>query len=181
VSTTIIAGSGTADPSDPDFPAPGTSYAGAGDPDEAGTGNVIAVVGATQDVNNLLISAEGRYVVSSAVVALTKTASNVVDPFGGATLVPGAVITYTLEVEVSGTGTAEALAITDLIPAELEYLAGTLAVSALPAGEEVDDDFAPVGIDNTGFDAGTQTVTVSLSDVAGGAPVITITFDAAIR
>ena len=181
VSTTIIAGSGMADPSDPGFPVPGTSYAGAGDPDEAGTGNVIAVVGATQDVNNLLISAEGRYVVSSAVVALTKTASNVVDPFGGATLVPGAVITYTLEVEVSGTGTAEALAITDLIPAELEYLAGTLAVSALPAGEEVDDDFAPVGIDNTGFDAGTQTVTVSLSDVAGGAPVITITFDAAIR
>jgi uncharacterized repeat protein (TIGR01451 family) len=181
VSTTIIAGAGTDDPSDPAFPVPGSAYAGAGDPDEAGTGNVTAVVGATQDVNNLLINAEGRYVVSSAVVSLTKTPSNVVDPFGGATLVPGAVITYTLEVAVSGSGTAEALVITDLIPAELEYLAGTLAVSALPPGEDVDDDFAPVGVDNTGFDAGTQTVTVNLSDVAGGAPVITITFDAAIR
>jgi len=84
-------------------------------------------------------------------------------------------------VEVSGSGMAEALVITDLIPAELEFLAGTLAVSALPPGEEVDDDFAPAGVDNTGFDAGTQTVTVSLSDVAGGAAVITISFDAAIR
>jgi len=181
VATTIIAGSGTDDPGDPSFPVPGTAYDGAGAPDEAGIGNVAAVVGATQDLNNLLINAEGRYAVSSAVVALTKTASNVLDPFGGATLVPGAVITYTLEVTVSGSGSAEALVITDLIPTEVEYLAGTLAVSALPPGEEVDDDFAPAGVDNTGFDAGTQTVTVSLRDVAGGAAVITISFDAAIR
>jgi hypothetical protein len=54
-------------------------------------------------------------------------------------------------------------------------------VSALPAGEEVDDDFAPVGVDNTGFNAGSGTVTVSLGDVAGGTPVITITFETAIR
>jgi uncharacterized repeat protein (TIGR01451 family) len=105
----------------------------------------------------------------------------VVDPFGGATLVPGSVITYTLEVEVTGAGSAESLVVTDIIPAELEYQAGTLVVSALPAGEEADDDFAPAGVDNTGFNAGTTTVTVSLGDVAGGTPVITITFDAAIR
>ncbi len=181
VANTVIANAGTDDPADPGFPVPGTSYADAGDPDEAGTGNVTAVVGATFDQSALLIVAEGRYQVSSAVVSLNKAVTAVVDPFGGATLVPGAVVTYTLSVEVVGAGSAEALVITDPIPAELEYIAGTLAVSALPPGEEVDDDFAPVGVDNTGFDAGSQTVTVSLDDVPGGAAVITITFDAAIR
>jgi uncharacterized repeat protein (TIGR01451 family) len=139
------------------------------------------VVGATFDPTNLLIQAQGSYVVSAAIVTITKTATNVVDPFGGATLVPGSVITYALEVEVSGSGSADSLVVTDIIPAELEYQVGTIAVSSLPAGEEVDDDFAPAGTDNTGFDAGSQTVTVSLGDVAGGTPVITITFDAAIR
>jgi uncharacterized repeat protein (TIGR01451 family) len=181
VSTTVINESGATAPGDAGFPVPGTAYVDAGDPDAAGTGNVTAVVGATFDPTNLLIQAQGSYVVSAAIVTITKTATNVVDPFGGATLVPGSVITYALEVEVSGSGSADSLVVTDIIPAELEYQVGTIAVSSLPAGEEVDDDFAPAGTDNTGFDAGSQTVTVSLGDVAGGTPVITITFDAAIR
>ena len=44
-----------------------------------------------------------------------------------------------------------------------------------------DDDFMPAGTDNSGFDAGTQTITVSSGTIAGGAPVMSITFDAAIR
>jgi uncharacterized repeat protein (TIGR01451 family) len=42
------------------------------------------------------------------------------------------VITYTLQVEVVGAGSAEALVITDPISAELEYIAGALALSAMP-------------------------------------------------
>ena len=63
------------------------------------------------------------------------------------------------------------------MPAELEYQAGSLVVNGTPE----DDDFVPAGTDNAGFDSGTQTITVDLGTVAGGSPVISITFDAAIR
>ena len=181
VANTIVSNAGTDDPADALFPAVGTSYAGAGDLNETGSGNVTAVVGTSHDLSNLLIRAQGRYRVSAAVVSINKSAVAVSDPFGGITLVPGTIITYQIDVLISGTDSAESLAVTDVIPAQLEYQPGTLAVSALPAGEEVDDDFAPSGSDNTGFVAGTQTITVNLGTVAAGTPVITITFDAAIR
>ncbi len=180
VAVTVFDNAGTDDPADAGFPAPGTAYPGAGDPDETGTGNVTAVVGATHDPLDLLLVDEGRYRVSAAVVAISKTATAISDPFGGATLVPGSVVSYRIEVNVSGSGTAENLAVSDVIPAELEYRPGTLSVSALPPGEEADDDFTPTGTDNTGFNVGTQTINVSLGSLAGGATVI-VTFDTAIR
>ncbi len=90
---------------------------------------------------------------------------------------PGTVISYQLLVTVSGTGDAENLIVTDVMPAELEYIAASLFVN----GSAEDDDFAPAATDNSGFDSGTQTVTVDLGSVAGGSPVISIDFDAAIR
>ncbi|MEZ5551681.1 MAG: hypothetical protein R3E82_12385 [Pseudomonadales bacterium] len=181
VSLTLYSNAGTDDPANPAFPPAGTSYAGGGDPRESGGGNVTAVVGTSHDTANLLIRAEGRYQVSAAVVNITKTAVLIVDPFGGTTLVPGSVITYQIDVSVTGTGDAESLVITDAIPVELEYQPGTLAVSALPPGEDADDDFAPAGTDNTGFNAGTQTIQATLGVITGGSPAISITFDAAIR
>lgn len=181
VPVTLYTNAGTDDPANGAFPVVGTSYPGAGDPQQSGGSNVTAVVGTSHDTGNLLIRAEGRYQVSAAVVTITKTAIAAVDPFGGSTLVPGTIITYQIDVTVGGSGAAEGLVITDPLPVELEYQPGTLAVSALPAGEDADDDFAPAGTDNTGFDAGTQTIQATLGDVAGGVPAISITFDAAIR
>ena len=100
-----------------------------------------------------------------------------VDPFSGTTYVPGTVIGYQLLVTVSGSGDVENLVITDTLPGDLEYLAGSLIVN----GATEDDDFAPAATDNSGFDSGIQTVTVDLGQVAGGSPVISISFDAAIR
>ena len=102
VSLTVITGSGTDDPADVAWPIPGTSYAGAGDLDELGGSNVTAVVGATHDLAGLLLRAEGRYRVNNAIVTLTKTATTVLDPFGGSTLVPGAVVSYRIDVDVAG-------------------------------------------------------------------------------
>ena len=178
VPVTLIAQIGSDQPAD--FPPPGTVYAGAGDAAESGGGNVAAVVGTSFTAGNLLLIDEGRYVVSEAVVGLTKTAIAVSDPFGGTTAVPGSVITYEIVAEVVGTSPAEALVITDSLPAELEYVSASLIVSALPTGENADDDFAPLGVDNTGFDVGSTTVTVNLADLAGGA-TITITYQASIR
>ncbi|MCZ6640489.1 MAG: isopeptide-forming domain-containing fimbrial protein [Gammaproteobacteria bacterium] len=181
VANTIFVNAGTDDPTAPAFPGVGVSYPGQGDLDVNGGANVTAVVGTSHDAANRLFLTQASYRVSSAVVALTKSAVTVLDPFGGATLVPGSVITYQIDVTVSGSGDAENLVITDPIPADLEYQPGSLNVSALPAGEEQDDDFAPAGTDTTGFDGANQTITVNLDAVSGGGPVITITFQTTIR
>ncbi len=159
------------DPGVAGWPSPGTSYAGLGD------GGGAAVVGATHDTGNLLLADTARYQVAAAVVSITKAAVTVLDPFNGTTLVPGSVITYQLNVTVSGTGTVEDLVITDPLPAELEYQPGTLQV----AGAAEDDDFAPVGTDESGFNTQTNTVVVDRGAVTGGGPDIVITFEAAIR
>ncbi len=171
VAQTIFTAIGTDDPDDPAWPAPGTSYAGAGD----GGGN--AVVGTAHDVNNLLMRTAGRYQVSDAVVGIVKTATAVLDPFGGTTLVPGTIISYQLEVTVSGSGTAQGLVVRDVIPPELAYQPNTLQVD----GAAEDDDFAPSGTDNSGFDAPNTTLVLDQGDVTGGSPTIVISFDAAIR
>ncbi len=172
VAETIITGTGGIDdPDDAGWPAPGVSYAGAGD------GGGDAVVGTSHDVTNLLMRTTGRYEVSDAVVTIAKSAITIVDPFGGTTLVPGTVITYQLDVSVTGSGTAESLVVSDVIPADLEYQAGTLQID----GVAEDDDFAPSGTDNSGFNAGTTSIVVDRGDVVGGAPTVVITFEAAIR
>ena len=171
VAQTILDQAGLDDPDAAGWPAPGTSYAGVGD------GGGAAVVGTSHDIANLLMRRSGRYQVSDAVVSITKTAVAITDPFGGTSLIPGTILTYQLDVNVSGAGSAEGLVVTDVIPAELEYQPGSLNVAGAPE----DDDFAPAGTDNSGFDASTTTVTVAQGTVAGGAPTIVITFDAAIR
>ncbi len=110
-------------------------------------------------------------------LSIDKTAVSVVDPFGGTTIVPGSVITYELTLRVVGSGIAQAVQVSDVLPAELEYQPDTLTV----AGVAEDDDFAPTGVDNSGFDAASSTLLVETGDVAGGAADIVIRFDAAIR
>lgn len=180
VSATVIAGAGTDDPADGNWPAVGDAYVGAGDLDEVGGGNVTAVVGTSHDLASLLLRAEGTYQVIAAVVSLAKTVAAVLDPFGGTSLVPGSVLTYQIDVTVSGAGAAEALVVDDELPADVDFVPASITVSALPAGEEADDDFAPVGTDNTGYDAGNRTVIASLGDLAGGTTV-TVTFQAVIQ
>lgn len=171
VAQTVIDQAGTDDPTAGGWPTPGTSYAGQGD----GGGN--AVAGLSHDINNLLLRSTGRYQVSAAVVTVTKSATGVVDPFGGSTLVPGSIISYQLEIAVTGTGDAENLVITDVLPAELDYRADTLRID----GVIEDDDFAPAGTDNSGFNDATTTVVVDRGVVSGGGPTIVVTFDAVIR
>lgn len=176
VAATLITGAGTDDPANPAFPAPGTSYAGAGD------SGVDAVVGGSFDTSALAIRAEGTLRVSAAIVAITKSVVSVTDPFAGNTVVPGAVIRYAITVNVSGSGVADALRITDVLPAELEYVSSSLTASApLPVGQELDDDRLPAGVDNTGFDTPSSTVMFDLGAVSGGSAPVTLGFDARVR
>jgi uncharacterized repeat protein (TIGR01451 family) len=112
---------------------------------------------------------------------LTKRALRVVDPDGGARVVPGARVTYELTVQVAGAGTAETVVVEDDLPGDLAYEPDTLDVSELPDGQEADDDFLPAGADNTGFDADRGRLRVHLGDLAGDQEPISIVFTTTIR
>ena len=127
---------------------PGTVFAGQGD------GGGDAVVGsstASKNANDALIA-------SLATVSLVKSAS-VVDPFGGSQPVPGAVVTYTLTATVNGSGQADALHVTDVIPAGTTYQAGTLTLDSTALTDANDVDAGQ---------ASASGVDVNLGTVAGG-------------
>lgn len=108
---------------------PGTSFAG------AGTSGSDAVVGTTgADAN-----ASGFLAVEAASLSLTKTAI-AADPFGGANVVPGSIITYTLTANVTGAGSLSNVTITDPIPAGTVYQAGTITYQAAVQTDAADSD-----------------------------------------
>ncbi len=171
VAVTVFNQAGTDDPGDPAWPLPGTAYAG------LGNGGGDAVVGVAHDNTNLVLLADGRFQVSAAVLAVVKTVLQVLDPFGGATVVPGSVITYQLEISVAGTGNADNVALSDVLPVALEYEADSLTID----GVAEDDDFAPAATDTSGYDANLRAVLVNRASLAaGGAPTV-VTFAASVR
>jgi uncharacterized repeat protein (TIGR01451 family) len=144
--------------------AAGTIVAGAG---EGGTAAVVGTSGGDDD-------ADGSYIVSAVTVSVVKSVS-VADPFGGTEPVPGAVLTYTVTVTVGGTGTALGVVITDPIPADTTYNAGTLTLNAGALTDAADGDTGDVG----GTTAGT--VTVDLGDLNNASGLQTTTFDVTIN
>lgn len=139
----------------------GTVFAG------AGAAGVDAVIGASTGTANALASV----IASLANLTLTKSAV-VADPFGGTTAVPGAVVTYSLVLRATGSGTANGVHITDAFPGGTTYQPGTLTLDGSPLSDSTDAD---AGLANgTGID-------VSLGNVAGGSADKTVTFKVKIN
>lgn len=135
--------------------APGTSFAGLGD------GGTDAVVGTTGgDAEDV-----ATFLVQNATLTFNKSAS-VLDPFGGAETVPGAIITYTLVATVSGTGQLANVVIGDAIPASTTYQPGTITVQATGQTDAADAD--------AGAFSGTA-ISASLGNVPAGS-TRTVTF-----
>ncbi|MHA7818787.1 MAG: hypothetical protein ACX930_03955 [Erythrobacter sp.] len=141
--------------------APGTSFAA------QGVDRGDAIVGAT----GADASAIGSLVTGIAAVDLTKAVS-LLDPFGGASAVPGSIATFTITATVTGSGTVDSLVVTDAIPAGTAYSVGTLALDSGALTDAVGDD-AGEASDASG-------ITVDLGTVASG-DVYTITFDVVIE
>ena len=143
---------------------PGASFANAGD------NNTTAVVGASGATSK----DTGIYEVTNTTVSLIKSVV-ISDPLGGSQPVPGATLTYSIDVSVSGPGTATGVVITDPIPANTTYTANTLSLNAVALTDVVDVDSGDV--------AGTtpNTVTVNLGDLTPASPVQTITFEVIIN
>lgn len=140
--------------------APGTSFAGAG---VAGGDAIVGATGADD-------AATGSIVVGLTTVDLTKAVS-LVDPFGGDSAVPGSVATFTLTATVVGNGSLDSLVITDSIPDDTTYVAGSLALDGGALTDQSGDD-AGEGSDTAG-------ISVDIGTVNGG-DTFEVTFDVTI-
>ncbi len=142
---------------------PGTVFAGQG---EAGVDAVVGTSNADQ-------SAVGEYVVSEVTVAATKSAA-VANQFGQTEPIPGATITYTIDVEVTDTGTATNVVVTDAIPASTAYVANSLTLNGTPLSDNADADAGELDT------SAVPTVVVRLGDLTQASGVQTIQFDVEI-
>jgi uncharacterized repeat protein (TIGR01451 family) len=127
----------------------GTIFAG------QGTGGADAVVGTT----TAAAVDKWTYIVKTSALSYTKTAT-IADPFGGTEPVPGAIITYTLTAAVNGSSSLTNLTLSDPIPVNTTYQAGTLFQGTTNLSDTPANDAGEVV---------SGTVTVRLGTVAGGA------------
>ncbi len=137
-------------------------------------GTIDAVLGTTAGNGSI----SGFYIVSNISIDIDKFVDTILDPFGTAQPVPGAVITYRFEVTATGPGTATGVVVTDEIPTNTTYVANTLEydftgpiTSLTDAGG---DDAGDVGATTAGY------VTVSLGNMDNSTGPYTITFDVTI-
>lgn len=142
---------------------PGTSLAGLGE------GGGFAVVGSS----SAQASETGSYIASGVGFVMNKTVLSVLDAQGTAVVMPGAVLTYQIVATLSGAGTATNLVIADPLPANITYVPGSIVVNGIAKTDAADAD-------NAQFIGATQTVSVSLGNVASPANIV-ITFRATIN
>ncbi|MFC4292224.1 hypothetical protein ACFOWX_07330 [Sphingorhabdus arenilitoris] len=109
--------------------APGTTFTGAGN---GGGDAVVGTTGADADDNGFLA-------VQAAILSLVKSAV-VADPFGGSRAVPGSTITYTLVATITGSGSLTNVVISDPIPADTQYVPGSITLDAATLTDAADTD-----------------------------------------
>lgn len=141
----------------------GTVFAGAGD------GNVDAVVGTSGGDD----ADAGEYFVDNIVINFVK-GQVVLDPSGGSEPVPGATLTYSITVEVAGSGTAAASAFRDAIPTYSTFVPNSITLNGVSISDAMDGDAGE-------FDtAGAPTVVVRLGDLTQADGIQTVVFQVTI-
>ncbi len=101
----------------------------------AGDGGVDALMGSPGGN----YAQENKLIVEIAKATLTKSQS-VLDPDGGSASVQGSIITYTLKVESTGSGTLSNLVLSDPIPSGTSYVSGSLSLDATQLTDAADSD-----------------------------------------
>lgn len=142
---------------------PGTVFANQGD------GGVDAVVGSSgaSDADT------GEYLVSDVLINFTK-AQVVADPFGGVEPIPGATLTYTINVEVASAGVATGSVVRDPIPAFSTFAANSISLNGAAISDATDADAGELD------SSGAMTVVVRLGDLTQADGIQTIVFQVTI-
>ncbi len=146
-----------------------------------------SVVGAGDNTGDLVLGSTGAmadeygtYLVSTLQFDFDKT-STVLNGFGNAEPIPGSTVTYTLTTEVTGSGTATGVLITDDVPANTTYVAESMTLNGVGQTDTLD----PATIDDSNFDPvggplNNGSVTLDLGDLTPADSVQTITFQVTI-
>ena len=132
--------------------APGTNLPGQGD---GGSDAVIGTSGGTAAEN-------GEYVVADVQISIVK-AQQVADQFGGTEPVPGAIVTYTVTIEVTSAGIASNAFIRDPVPVYTSYNAESILLNGNPLSDAADGDDGELDTSGT-----TPTIVVRLGDLEIG-------------
>jgi uncharacterized repeat protein (TIGR01451 family) len=164
---------------------PGTTLTNGGTPAVGGPG-IDAVIGAGRNGaadSGADDSANGTYLVGTVAVSIAKTVISVTSPLGVITsgcnvavppapcntIVPGTVVQYQLTVTLAGSGTAQAVQVTDDIPANTTYVANSIRFNATPRTDQADADNASCPA--CGNAVGTVTVVIGDVTVTAGSPL----------
>ncbi len=144
--------------------SPGTIFfpALAGDP--------VSIVG----TSGARAGTDGIYEVTLVAVALTKTVQ-INDPNGGNQPLTGATLTYAILIEVTGLGTATALVVQDLIPANTSYVTGSMTLFDGTATKTLSDQ---IDLDEGAFiesppGTGSYEVSFALGDLTNTTQTVT--------
>jgi uncharacterized repeat protein (TIGR01451 family) len=150
-----------------------TAKTGTGTPGDVltgqGDGGTDAIIGTT----SASAIVRGTYVVSNVQISAVKSAT-VVDPQNGNRPLTAAVITYQIDIQAIGSGTAQAVVFNDPIPENTTYRPNSLRLNGTMLSDAADGDVGDVGGTTT------DSVTVHLGDLAVNAPIQTIMFDVTI-
>jgi uncharacterized repeat protein (TIGR01451 family) len=139
----------------------------AGTPD--GTGDVTTVTGTSVFDNTKVDTATDTINITAPNVSVVKS----VAPAGPQP--PGTVLTYTVVVTNNGTGAANTVVLTDPIPANTTYQAGTITYNAAARTDGGDADNADFNVTNAGQ------VTVAIGTLAASGGTATVTFQVRIN
>jgi uncharacterized repeat protein (TIGR01451 family) len=116
--------------------------AAGGTPGAPATGFRIAGIEAIVGATRARADATWAYQISGVRVKLDKQLSKVLDPQGGSSLVPGAIMSYRVSVIVQGTGTATNLEFSDPLPIQTRYRPGSIRVAGVVKTDAADSDNA---------------------------------------
>lgn len=136
------------------------------------TNNVVDTVFA-DDNANANTARDGKsfdrddYLVLAAALTVTKTSLVLSDPFNGSTnpkAIPGATVQYCIIVSnAAGGGLATGVSLTDIIPSQLTFVAGSSRINGTHTGGVCDATTGTAGGTISG-----QTVSATLADIAAG-------------
>jgi len=118
-----------------------------------------------------------QFNVVTASIAVTKSATVYSDPFNGTTnpkSIPGAVIEYCLDVQNTGTGTADTIVLTDVVPTNTTFVAGSIKSAATGTGSACDLGSGVTEDDDTTGDAGEADAPTTGDYNVTGANAITV-------
>lgn len=143
----------------------------------AGDGSTTAVYGASG-----IIADNASFVVSAIQVTMTKAVTQIRDNLGqgGSQPVPGAEVDYSLTVNVTGSGTANTVVVSDPLPTELQLKDGINGEIQV-VGEATPRTASSADSDNAAYDANTNTITVNLGNITAGATPTVIQFTTVIQ